>query len=134
MTDKQIKKILRERFSHCLKSDTFPALIAPEIPEKQQMSAHKAFVPADEKILGLCDTSIFGRGKNGLAFTDKGVCFKDLMNATHIRHYDEDWEPGTDTAFDALGIKPDNTFFDTFAVTALMDALVTAYFENEQGE
>lgn len=118
-----IKKLLLERLSHCSKG-AFEAQVEPNIPPKHLEKVKKCFGITDERVLGVIDTSLFGRGKNGIVFTEKGVYFKDVLCDLKIRHYTDDWRPGQDTAFDSLGIKPDNALIDTFAVTGLMDAIV----------
>ena len=119
-----IKKLLLERLSHCSKG-AFEAQVEPNIPPKHLEKVKKCFGITDERVLGVIDTSLFGRGKNGIVFTEKGVYFKDLLCDLKIRHYTDDWRTGEDTAFDSLGIKPDNALIDTFAVTSLIDAIVT---------
>lgn len=119
-----IRKILLERLSYCSKG-AFEAAVEPNIPPKQAERIKKAFKISDETILGIIDTSLFSRGKNGLVFTDKGVYFLDVLANIKYRRYIDDWRAGEDTAFDSLGIKPDNALIDTFAVTSLIDAIVT---------
>lgn len=123
MDRKQIKAFLKERFPLCMKSQNFPVLTVPNIPEKQLARMTKN-LSVKEEIISMCDTSLFGKGKNGIAFTEKAVYFKDLFGAVKICYYGEDWIIGKDDAFDTLGITPTNTFFDNFALTDLIDELV----------
>ncbi|SDB18964.1 hypothetical protein SAMN02910317_00910 [Ruminococcaceae bacterium FB2012] len=123
MDIKQLKAFLKERFPLCMKSRSFPVLTVPSIPEKQ-LARMTRNLSVKEDIISMCDTSLFGKGKNGIAFTDKAVYFKDLFGGVKVIYYDEDWIIGKDDAFDTLGITPTNTFFDNFALTDLIDDLV----------
>ena len=129
MDRKQIKTFLKERFPLCMKSQSFPVLTIPNIPEKQLARMTKN-LSVKEDIISMCDTSLFGKGKNGIAFTEKAVYFKDLFGGVKVIYYDEDWVIGKDDAFDTLGITPTNTFFDNFALTALIDDLVRMWAES----
>ncbi|MBR4555230.1 MAG: hypothetical protein IKO27_06500 [Ruminococcus sp.] len=130
MNRKQIKAFLKERLPLCVKTQSFPVLTAPNIPEKQQKNMSKN-LSVKEEIISMCDTSLFGRGKNGIAFTEKAVYFKDTLGSPKVCCYDEDWIIGKDDAFDTFGITPSNTFFDNFALTDLIDELVRMSAEDD---
>ena len=131
MSKEQMISLLRERLPLCVKTQSFPVLISPDLPEKQQKNMMKN-LSVKEEILAMCDTSLFGRGKNGIAFTRTAAYFKDTLSKVRICRYDKDWTPGTADAGEYFGITPTNPLFDGFLLTDLMDAL--AGLAAEEGE
>ena len=71
----------------------------------------------------MCDTSLFGKGKNGIVFTENAVYFKDTFGSVKSCHFDENWNPGQSDVFELLDISPSNAFFDCFALTDLLNEL-----------
>jgi len=133
MSRSRIKALLLERFPLCTKSGTFPVLTIPNIPEKQMKHMAKN-LSVQEDIISICDTSLFGRGKNGIAFTEKAVYFKDSLSSVKKVYYSEDWQIGKDDAYATLGIAPSHVFFDNFALTDLIDELVRIAAEESEEE
>lgn len=131
MKDQRIRELLKKRLPLCLKTQNFPVLTVPDIPEKQLMNMTKK-LSVREDIISMCDTSLFGKGKNGIAFTEKAVYFKDTLSGVKSCHFTENWTAGESDVFDVLGITPSNTFFDCFALTDLINELAAIAAQNSE--
>lgn len=68
-----------------------PLLDADEIPDQMIEKASKHYAKnADKKtVIGMCDTSFFGDGKEGFLFTDTKVYYKDDFGKPKKLWYDE---------------------------------------------
>lgn len=55
---------------------------APNIPADKLANAravHQTHLPADERVIALCDDTLFGSGKEGFLVTDRRLCWKKVI-------------------------------------------------------
>ena len=112
MYNDHLTDYIEGHFKDCLKPGiSFKPEYHPHIPEKHLEKARKHFVAAgdDETVLMLFDTSMFSKGKNGLALTDQAVYFKDMFGGTQSVKY-LDWRPDRDETGELLKISAENAF------------------------
>ena len=128
MYNENLVNLIKDKFQKCLKGGGgFRPVYFPHIPEKQEEKARKHFVELrdeDETILMLFDTSLFSKGKNGLALTDRAVYFKDLMTAPRRCAY-SDWRIDADDSAELLGIPETNTFLMAPFLNELLNEICT---------
>ena len=128
MYNENLVNLIKDKFQKCLKEGGgFRPVYFPHIPAKQEEKARKHFVELrdeDETILMLFDTSLFSKGKNGLALTDRAVYFKDLMTAPRRCAY-SDWRIDADDSAELLGIPETNTFLMAPFLNELLNEICT---------
>ena len=128
MYNENLVNLIKDKFQKCLKEGGgFRPVYFPHIPAKQEEKARKHFVELrdeDETILMLFDTSLFSKGKNGLALTDRAVYFKDLMTAPRRCAY-SDWRIDADDSAELLGIPETNTFLLAPFLNELLNEICT---------
>ena len=74
----------------------------------------------DETVLMMLDTSLFGRGKNGLVFTDRAVYLKLTFGTTYYCKY-SDWKVDKDETEKILKLSRDDAFFYSAFLDNLMN-------------
>ncbi len=124
MYNENLVNLVKDRFHECMKNENggFQPEYYPHIPEKHQEKAMKHFVElgnADETVLMLYDTSLFSKGKNGLAITDQAVYYKDTFSKTKSVKL-KNWDPVRDETGKLLGI----TDSDPLLMTPFLDKLI----------
>ena len=141
MYNENLVNLIRDGFHECIKEGvSFQPSYYPHIPKKQEENALKRFIETEEEetVLMLFDTSLFGKGKNGMALTDRAVYFKDMFGPTHICAY-RDWRIEADDAAKILCISKENAFFLPPFLTDLLNKICTlkkyeGLFEAEEQE
>lgn len=128
MFNENLVNLIRSKYPECVKEGvSFKPAFYPHIVARQEEKARKHFVETkeeDETVLMLFDTSLFGKGKNGVALTDRAVYFKDVFGPTHIVAY-KDWRVDADDAAELLQISKENAFLLPPFLTALMNEICT---------
>ena len=128
MFNENLVNLIKDKFHECLKEGiSFQPAYYPNIQKKQEEKARKHFIETerdDETVLMLFDTSLFSKGKNGLALTDQAIYFKDLMGPTWQCAY-TGWRIVADDAEALLHISDKNTFLLAPFVTKLMNEICT---------
>ena len=128
MYNENLVNLIKDKFHECLKEGiSFQPAYYPNIQKKQEEKARKHFIETerdDETVLMLFDTSLFSKGKNGLALTDQAIYFKDLMGPTWQCAY-TGWRIDADDAEVLLHISDKNTFLLAPFVTKLMNEICT---------
>lgn len=128
MFNENLVNLIKDKFHECLKEGiSFQPAYYPNIQKKQEEKARKHFIETerdDETVLMLFDTSLFSKGKNGLALTDQAIYFKDLMGPTWQCAY-TGWRIDADDAEALLHISDKNTFLLAPFVTKLMNEICT---------
>ena len=128
MFNENLVNLIKDKFHECLKEGiSFQPAYYPNIQKKQEEKARKHFIETerdDETVLMLFDTSLFSKGKNGLALTDQAIYFKDLMGPTWRCAY-QGWRIDADDAEELLHISNMNTFLLAPFVTKLMNEICT---------
>ncbi|MCR4837600.1 MAG: hypothetical protein K5897_01530, partial [Eubacterium sp.] len=128
MFNENLVNLIKDKFHECLKEGiSFQPAYYPNIQKKQEEKARKHFIETerdDETVLMLFDTSLFSKGKNGLALTDQAIYFKDLMGPTWRCAY-TGWRIDADDAEVLLHISDKNTFLLAPFVTKLMNEICT---------
>lgn len=84
------KEILRKYYKS-IPTSTVKFYMQEEIPEKMIEVVKKSWVPnlVSEEILGFCETSLSGKGKNGFLFTDNKVYYLQILEKTKKIWYDD---------------------------------------------
>jgi hypothetical protein len=69
------------------------AYIAPDIPLGILANVLFDFAPVDrnEKILAIVDMSLWNSGKDGIAFTDRGIWWKHMLELKSVQYSDPDY-------------------------------------------
>ncbi|MBD2079881.1 hypothetical protein [Leptolyngbya sp. FACHB-17] len=69
------------------------AYIAPEIPLDKLANVLFDFAPVDrdERILAIVDMSLWDNGKDGIAFTDRGIWWKHLFESKSVKYSDPEY-------------------------------------------
>ena len=127
MFDQEMTDIISKGLDSCKgRSNSFKPQFHPDIPEKHLKRALKHFVEFDpessEQVLMLWDTSLFEKGKNGLAFTDRAVYHKGIFGKTMICRY-KDWNIGCANASELLGLEQNEEMFLAEGVAKIVDGL-----------
>ena len=142
MYNDNLLNLIKDKFHECLKEGvSFKPVYHPNIPAKQEEKARKHFVEtkdAGETVLMLFDTSLFAKGKNGLALTDRAVYFKDMFGGTKRVAYDG-WRIDADDSAALLNITEENAFLLAPFLTRLLNDICTmkryeGLFDAEKGE
>ena len=123
MYNDHLTDYIEGHFKDCLKPGiSFQPEYHPHIPEKHMAKAKKHFLSTEEgeTVLMLFDTSLFGKGKNGLALTDQAVYFRDMFGGTMRVKY-RDWRADRDETEKLLKISPENAFI----LSPFLDRLLT---------
>ncbi|MBO5448691.1 MAG: hypothetical protein J5994_05135 [Ruminococcus sp.] len=79
MVDEKKLSIINNNIRNCVKSNSAVIYIYPNIPQNIINGARRKFVPSYEEIIALIDTTVFNSGERGLAFTNNGIYFKDIL-------------------------------------------------------
>lgn len=128
MFNDNLVNLIKDKFHECVKQGvSFQPAYYPNIQKKQEEKALKHFVETekeDETVLMLFDTSLFSKGKNGMALTDQAVYFKDMMGPTYRCAYSS-WRIDADDAGVLLHISETNTFLMAPFITKLMNDICT---------
>lgn len=69
------------------------AYIAPEIPLDKLTNVLFDFAPVDhdERILAIVDMSLWNNGKDGIAFTDRGIWWKHMLESKSVKYSDPEY-------------------------------------------
>ena len=142
MFNDNLVNLIKNKFQDCIKAGvSFRPAYYPHIVKKQEEKALKHFIEIEnegETVLMLFDTSLFSKGKNGLALTDQAVYFKDMMGPTYKCKY-KHWRIDADDAAELLHISDGNTFLLPAFLTGLLNEICTlkkyeGLFEAEEQE
>lgn len=142
MFNDNLVNLIKNKFQDCIKAGvSFRPAYYPHIVKKQEEKALKHFIETEnegETVLMLFDTSLFSKGKNGLALTDQAVYFKDMMGPTYKCKY-KHWRIDADDAAELLHISDGNTFLLPAFLTGLLNEICTlkkyeGLFETEEQE
>ena len=142
MFNDNLVNLIKNKFQDCIKAGvSFRPAYYPHIVKKQEEKALKHFIETEEggeTVLMLFDTSLFSKGKNGLALTDQAVYFKDMMGPTYKCKY-KHWRIDADDAAELLHISDGNTFLLPAFLTGLLNEICTlkkyeGLFEAEEQE
>ncbi|MCR5292503.1 MAG: hypothetical protein K6E28_06450 [Eubacterium sp.] len=118
--------LIQQKLPECLKPDcSFEPQYYPHILEKQLDKVLKNFLELkyeDETVLMMLDTSLFGRGKNGLVFSDRAVYLKLTFGTTYYCKY-SDWKVDVDETEKILKISRDDAFFYSAFLDNLMNEI-----------
>ena len=142
MFNDNLVNLIKNKFQDCIKAGvSFRPAYYPHIVKKQEEKALKHFIEIEnegETVLMLFDTSLFSKGKNGLALTDQAVYFKDMMGPTYKCKY-KHWRIDADDAAELLHISDGNTFLLPAFLTGLLNEICTlkkyeGLFETEEQE
>ncbi len=84
-TFKQYLSDYREEFNE--------AYVAPDIPLDKLTNVLFDFasVDRDERILAVIDMSLWNNGKDGIAFTDRGIWWKHMLESKSVQYSDPDY-------------------------------------------
>ena len=87
---KLIELLRKYKYQISADSNT-PLLITHEIPDQMLDKAAKHYANNVDKkaVVGLCDISVFGDGKNGFVFTDTKVYYREYFDKPKKLWYDE---------------------------------------------
>ena len=135
----KLSDLLAAKFQECLKSgEGFKPVYYPHIPDAKISKAEKNFVKYkdnNETMIMLYDTSLFERGKNGMAFTDKAVYFKDMIAGPRVCRY-SDWRRDKDDLGKIFEISEENAFFLIPFLNNLMNeiSIMLEYEVETEGE
>ncbi|SEQ38658.1 hypothetical protein SAMN02910369_01667 [Lachnospiraceae bacterium NE2001] len=135
----KLSDLLAAKFQECLKSgEGFKPVYYPHIPDAKISKAEKNFVKYkdnNETMIMLYDTSLFERGKNGMAFTDKAVYFKDMIGDSRVCRY-SDWRRDKDDLGKIFEISEGNAFFLIPFLNNLMNeiSIMLEYEVETEGE
>lgn len=128
MFNDNLVNLIKDKFHECVKQGvSFQPAYYPNIQKKQEEKALKHFVETekeDETVLMLFDTSLFSKGKNGMALTDQAVYFKDMMGPVYRCAY-SGWRIDADDAAVLLHISDSNAFLLAPFITKLMNEICT---------
>ena len=128
MFNGNLVNLIKDKFHECVKEGvSFQPSYYPNILNKQEEKARKHFVKTereDETVLMLLDTSLFSKGKNGMALTDQAVYFKDMMGPVYRCAY-SGWRIDADDAATLLHISESNAFLLAPFITKLMNDICT---------
>ncbi len=142
MFNDNLVNLIKNKFQDCIKAGvSFRPAYYPHIVKKQEEKALKHFIEIEEggeTVLMLFDTSLFSKGKNGLALTDQAVYFKDMMGPTYKCKY-KHWRIDADDAAELLHISDGNAFLLPAFLTGLLNEICTlkkyeGLFEAEEQE
>lgn len=142
MFNDNLVNLIKNKFQDCIKAGvSFRPAYYPHIVKKQEEKALKHFIETEEggeTVLMLFDTSLFSKGKNGLALTDQAVYFKDMMGPTYKCKY-KHWRIDADDAAELLHISDGNAFLLPAFLTGLLNEICTlkkyeGLFEAEEQE
>lgn len=142
MFNDNLVNLIKNKFQDCIKAGvSFRPAYYPHIVKKQEEKALKHFIETEEggeTVLMLFDTSLFSKGKNGLALTDQAIYFKDMMGPTYKCKY-KHWRIDADDAAELLHISDGNTFLLPAFLTGLLNEICTlkkyeGLFEAEEQE
>ena len=124
MYNDNLISLIQQKLPECLKPDcSFEPQYYPHILEKQLEKVLKNFLELkykDETVLMMLDTSLFGRGKNGLVFTDRAVYLKLTFGTTYYCKY-SDWKVDKDETEKILKLSRDDAFFYSAFLDNLMN-------------
>ena len=124
MFNDNLISLIQQKLPECLKPDcSFEPQYYPHILEKQLEKVLKNFLELkykDETVLMMLDTSLFGRGKNGLVFTDRAVYLKLTFGTTYYCKY-SDWKVDKDETEKILKLSRDDAFFYSAFLDNLMN-------------
>ena len=124
MFNDSLISLIQQKLPECLKPDcSFEPQYYPHILEKQLEKVLKNFLELkykDETVLMMLDTSLFGRGKNGLVFTDRAVYLKLTFGTTYYCKY-SDWKVDKDETEKILKLSRDDAFFYSAFLDNLMN-------------
>ena len=79
--EEKMIQLVNDNLYKCVKSTAATVHTYGNIPYKALAGALSKYlnIDYDEQVIGLIDTTVFGSGKNGAAFTTKGFYMKDMM-------------------------------------------------------
>ena len=124
MFNDNLISLIQQKLPECLKPDcSFEPQYYPHILDKQLEKVLKNFLELkykDETVLMMLDTSLFGRGKNGLVFTDRAVYLKLTFGTTYYCKY-SDWKVDKDETEKILKLSRDDAFFYSAFLDNLMN-------------
>jgi len=124
MFNDNLISLIQQKLPECLKPDcSFEPQYYPHILDKQLDKVFKSFLELkykDETVLMMLDTSLFGRGKNGLVFTDRAVYLKLTFGTTYYCKY-SDWKVDKDETEKILKLSRDDAFFYSAFLDNLMN-------------
>ena len=142
MYNEHLTDYIEGHFKECLKPGiSFVPEYYPHIPGKHLEKAVKHFLKTereDETVLMLFDTSLFSKGKNGLAITDQAVYFKDMFGGTQSVRF-RGWRAGKDETEQLLKISNENPmilspFLDKLIAEICTIKTYEGLFEQEDAE
>jgi hypothetical protein len=139
MYNEHLTDYIEGHFKECLKPGvSFTPEYYPHIPEKHLAKAKKHFVNIEEgeTVLMLFDTSLFSKGKNGLALTDRAVYFRDMFSSAVSVKY-RNWRPDRDETGTILKISAENPLILSPFLDKLLNEICTiktydGLFEQEE--